>query len=122
MWNIWFDEGGYFLVKADLNSMSWSKKAVSSFAVTGEFNSWSITANPMTYDPTRKVWTATCNISTVLYGIQIIGNADWAFKYGDTDKNGTLVLGGSNITIAAPGTYTITMDLSNPAKYTYKIQ
>ena len=122
MWNIWFDEGGYFLVKADLNSMSWSKKAVSSFAVTGEFNNWSITANPMTYDPTRKVWTATCNISTVLYGIQIIGNADWAFKYGDTDKNGTLILGGSNITIAAPGTYTITMDLSNPAKYTYKIQ
>lgn len=121
-WNIWFDEGGYFLVKADLNNMTWSKTAVTSFAVTGEFNSWSITSDMMTYDATNHVWTATLNISTVLYGIQIIGNQDWNFKYGDTDQDGSLVLGGDNIVVSDPGTYKLTMDLSNPEKYTYTLE
>ncbi len=102
--------------------MTWSKTAVTSFCVTGEFNSWSLTANPMTYDATNKVWTTVCNISTVLYGIQIIGNQNWDFKYGDTNANGTLTLGGGNIVVNTPGTYTITMDLSNPGKYTYSIK
>ena len=124
-WNIWFDEGGYFLIKADLNSMIWSKTAISSFCVTGDFNSWSLTANPMTYDETNKVWTASCNISTIGYGIQIIGNGDWSFKYGDNDGGkdaGELTSGGSNIMPTSTGTKTIIMDLSNPEKYTYTIQ
>lgn len=121
-WNIWFDEGGYFLVKANTNTMTWSKTAISSFCITGEFNGWSLTANPMTYNSVNKVWTVTCNISTVLYGIQIIANQDWNFKYGDNNNNGVLTLGGSNIVIASPGTYTITMDLSKPEKYTYTIK
>lgn len=122
MWNIWFDEGGYFLVKANTNNMTWSKTAITSFAVTGVFNSWSLTATPMTYDSSTKKWSVTCNISTVQYGIQIIANQNWDSKYGDTDKNGSLVLGGDNLVISTPGTYTITMDLSNPEKYTYTIK
>ena len=121
-WNVWFDEGGYFLLKANTNNMTWSKTAVTSFCVTGEFNSWSLTANPMTYDATNKVWTAVCNISTVLYGIQIIGNQNWDFKYGDTNATGALTLSGANIVVNTPGTYTVTMDLSNPGKYTYSIK
>lgn len=121
-WNIWFDAGGYFLVKANTNTLTWSKTAITSFCVTGEFNGWSLTATPMTYDAINKVWTVTCNISTVLYGVQIIANGDWNFKYGDNAGNGTLVLSGANIVVATPGTYTITMDLSHPEKYFYTIQ
>jgi len=124
-WNIWFDAGGYFLVKADLNNMTWSKTAVTSFYVTGDFNSWSLTANPMTYDSANKVWTATCDLSTIGYGIQIIGNGDWAYKYGinDGSKNsGELTLGGGNIVPTLTGSRTVTVDLSHPEKYTYSIK
>lgn len=124
-WNIWFDAAGYFLVKADLNTMSWSKTAITAFCVTGDFNSWSLTANPMTYDEINKVWTANCNISTIGFGIQIIGNGEWAFKYGDSDGGqnaGELTLGGANIMPTVTGIKTVTMDLSHPEKFTYKIE
>jgi len=120
-WNIWFDEGGYFLVKANMNTLTWSKTAITSVCVTGDFNSWSLTANPMTYDATNKVWTANCDISTIGYGIQIIVNGDWSFKYG-SEETGVLTLGGANIIPTSAGTKTVTMNLSNPAKYTYTIQ
>ena len=99
-WNIWFDAGGYFLINADLNAMTWSKTAITSFCVTGDFNGWSLTANPMTYDAVNKVWTANCDISTIGYGVQIIANGDWGFKYGDNGggkNSGELTLGGANI-------------------------
>ena len=44
----------------------------------------------------KKVWTANCNISTIGYGIQIIANGDWSYKYGDnrgTKNSGELTLG-----------------------------
>ncbi|MCU6167550.1 hypothetical protein KWH76_22365, partial [Enterobacter roggenkampii] len=66
------------------------------------------------------VWKVTCNISNTLYGIQIIANNDWNSKYGGS--NGEITLGGANIEIATPGIYTITMNLSNPEKYTYTIE
>lgn len=124
-WNIWFDAGGYFLIKADLNNMTWSKTAITSFCVTGDFNGWSLTANPMTYDAVNKIWTATCDLSNIGYGIQIIGNSDWTYKFGNSDgskNSGELTLGGANIIPTFTGARTVTMDLSNPEKYTYTIQ
>jgi len=124
-WNVWFDDGGYFLVKADMNTMTWSKTAITSFCVTGDFNGWSLTANPMTYDATTKLWTANCDITNLGWGIQIIANGDWTYKYGNNDgskNSGELTLGGSNIMPLLTGTRTVTMDLSDPIKYTYKVQ
>ncbi len=120
-WKIWFDEGGYLLVKADMNTLTWSKTAITSVCVTGDFNSWSLTANPMTYDATNKVWTAICDISKIGYGMKIILNQNWDFFYGSNDA-GILTLGAANIIPASTGTKTVTMDLSNPEKYTYTIQ
>lgn len=119
-WNIWFEEAGYFLLKANTNTMKWSKTKITAFAVTGEFNAWSLATDVMTYDAVNQVWKVTCNISNTLYGIQIIANNDWNSKYGGS--NGEITLGGANIEIATPGTYTITMNLSNPEKYTYTIE
>jgi len=124
-WKIWFDAGGYFLIKADLNTMTWSKAAVDSFCVTGDFNGWSLTANKMTYDAVNKVWTATCNIATLGWGMQIIGNGDWGYKFGVSDggvNTGELNIGGSNMMPTNTGVRTVTMDLSRPEKYTFSIQ
>jgi len=124
-WNIWFDEDGYFLIKADLNTMTWSKTAITSFNVTGDFNSWSLTANPMLYNPITKEWTANCDISTIGTGIQIIANGEWTFKYGDNGfgkDGGELNLGGGNIIPTSTGIKKVIMDLSQPEKYTYRIE
>jgi hypothetical protein len=40
-------------------------------------------------------------------------NNDWTLNYGDTGADGTLEAGGDNI-VATAGTYTITLDLSDP--------
>jgi len=67
------------------------------------------------------VWTASCNISTIGWGLKFVINGDWTFFYGSNDT-GELTLGGNNIVPASTGTKTITMDLSKPEKYTYTIQ
>jgi len=124
-WNIWFDASGYFLVKADLNAMTWSKTEIISFCVTGDFNSWSLTANPMTYDAVNNVWTANCNISNIGFGLKIIANGDWTQFYGNNDNSknaGELNFGGGNIVPTSTGNKKITLDLSNSEKYTYKIE
>jgi len=123
LWNIWFDEGGYFLVKANTNTLTWSKTAITAFNISGDFNGWSTTANPMTYDATTKRWTATCNFQPGEWGnsFQIIANNAWDIVYGSSAANGELKAG-EKINVTSAGTHTVTMDLSNPLKYTYTIQ
>lgn len=122
-WNIWYDEGGYFFVEANLNDLTWKKTAVTSISVVGDFNSWSTTANQMTYDPATKLWTVTCNISNIGWGIKFLVNQSWDWAYTDANKDGTLVKASDpNITPISTGTYKITVDLSNPAKFTYKLE
>lgn len=121
-WNIWFDEGGYFLLNANTNNLTWSKTKITSFSIAGDFNGWSTTANPMTYDAVNKVWTATCNFKGGEWGnnFKIIANNAWDIVYGDSSGKGILKPGES--TAAPTGTYTVTMDLSHPEKYTYTIK
>lgn len=116
---------GYYRFNVDVENNTYAIKEVSSFCVTGDFNGWSTTANPMTYDKTTKLWKATCNISVIGWGIQILGNGDWGYKYGDNGAgnfSGALTLGGANIMPTSTGTKTITMDLSKPGNFTYTIE
>lgn len=122
-WNLWFDEGGYFFIEADLKALTWKKTAVTSIAVVGDFNGWSTSASPLTYDPATKLWTATCNISAVGWGIKFIVNQDWGWTYTDKAGDGSLKRAGDpNIVPNGAGTYKITVDLSNAAKFTYKLE
>jgi hypothetical protein len=116
---------GYYRYNVNLEDKTYTITQITSFCVTGDFNSWSLTANPMTYDATTKIWSATCDISAIGSGIQIIGNGNWSFKYGDDgDENysGELNYGGANIKPTSTGTKTVRINLSNPEKYTYTIQ
>lgn len=121
-WNIWFDEGGYFLLKANTNDLTWSKTKINSFHISGDFNDWSTTATPMSYDATNKVWTATANFQPGQWGnsFQIIANSDWVIVYGDEDGDGKI--GAGEKVYPSAGVHTVTMNLSNPEKYTITIQ
>lgn len=125
-WNIWFDAGGYFFIKADFTdkARSWSKTEITSIAVTGDFNNWSLTSDVMTYDSASKLWTATCNpASWGTYGIKFIINGDWNWVYTDSNADGVLESGTSEFmpSIAA-GSCTITLNLNDASQLKYSIK
>lgn len=121
-WNIWFDEAGYFLLKANTNDLTWSKTKINSFHISGDFNNWSTTATPMTYDAVNKVWTATADFQPGQWGnsFQIIANSEWTIVYGDEDGDGKI--GAGEKVYPSAGMHTVIMNLSNPEKYTITIQ
>ncbi len=65
----------------------------------------------MTWDATNKVFTVTLNL--VAGEFKFRANDAWTLDYGDTGPDGTLDQGGTNISIAEGGNYTITLDLEN---------
>lgn len=121
-WDIWFDEGGYFYVTADLNAMTWGKMPVTSITVTGDFNAWSDSATPLTYSSEAKQWSAVCDISNIGFGLKFLINKDWAFSLTDVDGEGELSFATEpNIVPESASTYKITIDISNPKRYTYTL-
>lgn len=119
--NIWFSETGYVLVEANLASMSWTPFPINSIHACGDFNSWSQTADALTYDAANKVWKATCTINNIGWGFYFLINGDWNFslKKGSADGKLSIHHGdstGDNLVPAETGTYDITLD---PATLTY---
>ena len=110
---------GYYLLKGNTGASTWSATRINSWGMIGDFNSWSGDA-PMTYNTTTKVWTGT--LTAPANGIfKFRANADWGINFGDTDADRSLEYDGKDIAVTA-GTHTVTLDLSVPGNYTYKIQ
>jgi hypothetical protein len=121
---------GYYELSANLNTMTW-KATKTTWSVIGDATpgGWT-TDTPMTYDPTLKVWTVTCEmLSTGSFKFR--ANNAWAIdfgvdaagklKYADNPLypyDGTLL----NLTVPTSGNYTITLDLHVPGAYTYKLK
>ncbi|TWV98789.1 SusE domain-containing protein [Chitinophaga pinensis] len=115
--NIKAAEAGYYRLTVDLNALS--------FAVSR--TTWSITGSAaggadkaMTFNATTKKW----SISTTLAAGSFYFRANNAntISLSDDDNNGVLSPGAAGvINITTAGTYTITMDLSNPGNYIYTL-
>lgn len=114
---------GYYLINADTKKLTYSeKKTTWSIIGNGTPGGWG-SDTPMTYSTTTKKWTVTAVLTTQdapNNGMKFRANNDWGLNFGDTGANFKLVEGGSNIGTTA-GTYLITLDLSNPRKYTYSL-
>jgi hypothetical protein len=117
--NLFVPTAGYYLLKANTNSSTWSATKITSWSLIGDFNGWAADAD-MTYDPATKKWTATVNFPSST-GFKFRANHDWGINFGDTGADLILDYDGDNISGTA-GTHTITLDLSVPGNYTYKIQ
>lgn len=132
---------GYYLLKANTASTGSGALQYSATPIT-----WSVTgsATPlgwpassgvagqdhdMTYNATTKKWTVTLAL-TGGNEIKFRANDKWDVNLGKFDINKTgndyggedMSYGGGNIPVAASGTFTITLDLSNPRAYKYTIQ
>ena len=122
--NLWSAGPNYTRITADTKGLTISYTNTN-WVVAGDFNSWSITANPMTFNPTTNTWTATGVTMTAGNQWKFVGDAAWNNCFG-LDSKGNFAFGNGsigNFKAAKSGTYTITLDLSKGAgNYTYSVQ
>lgn len=119
--NLWTDGPGYKRVVADTNALTISYDPAQ-FRITGDFNSWNLSAAPMTYDPATNLWTTTGVSMTAGDTFKFEGNDSWTMELG-MDANDNLVIKGGNIVAAKTGTFTVTLDLSQGAgNYIYSVK
>lgn len=119
----WTGSAAYVYITVNTNERSWSSTEVSSVIISGNFNGWSTTDNPMTFNSTDKTWSA--NITPGSWGdngIQFLINGEWEHSYAPaaggslTSSLTTLI---PDVEITAGTTYTVTIDLG---AMTWKIE
>ncbi len=115
---------GYYLVKANTTTLAYSLQ-LTSWAITGDATpaGWASDTNPdtnMTYDPASKTWKITIDLLAG-FKIKFRANDAWDLNLGDTGADGSLNYGGDDIVIQNGGSYTVSLDLSNPRAYTYTL-
>ncbi|HEY4112006.1 SusE domain-containing protein [Puia sp.] len=121
--NLYFGGPGYCRVVADVTALTLSFTPTAWY-VAGDFNSWSTTATPMTFDAVSNTWKASGVALTGGTNFKFVSMSDWDNQYG-LDSKGNLVLGNSsgNIPVTKSGTFTVTLDLSQGAgNYGYSVQ
>lgn len=126
--NLWLTPTpNYMRVIADVNALTISYTPAK-FFISGDDNSWSTSATPMTFNATTNQWVAT-NVNLTsgkTFVFTSNGSYDISFK---VDTKGNLIFAGSptwlgtNIPVSKTGTYTVTLDLSGGAgNYTFSVK
>lgn len=115
---VWPATGKYYLVKANLTTLTWSTTEITTWGVIGSGTpgGWD-GSTPLTFNTTTLKWTGTINFSAGEFKFR--ANNGWDINLGGTPSS--LTYGGANIGVAA-GSKTVSLDLNNPLKYTYTIQ
>lgn len=119
--NLFVPEDGYYLLKGNTNSNTWSATKTT-WGIIGDAtaNGWNGDV-PMVYDATKNVWKVTTTLKAG--ALKFRANGAWGLNLGDTGADLSLEYDGDNITIPAnlAGTHTITLDLK-AGNYTYTIE
>jgi len=101
------------LFAVDLNAMNNSLGTLSDWGLVGDAtpNGWGSTDDIELHETSTNHYAVYVDL---LQGeLKFRYNEDWGNNYGDDNADGTLEASGANISIAAAGTYYITMDLDN---------
>ena len=119
--NCYFAGPGYCRVVADTKALTISYTPTQ-WRLAGDFNGWSLSATPMSFDAGTNQWTATGVSMTAGDTYKFEGDNAWVNSFG-LDSKGNLAFGGGNITAAKTGTFTVTLDLSGGAgNYAYSVK
>lgn len=117
--------GGIYIVTVDMNDMTYTLEPIDYVwgLVGSAYNNWGATPDAQF----TRDWSRPFNDIWILRDVDLLAgeykfraNNDWAVNYGDDGANGTLEAGGANI-VSVAGTYTITLDFSDPANPTYTV-
>ena len=118
--NLKIDAPGYYLLKADVNKLTWSATKTQ-WGIIGAATpkGWDA-STPLTYDATTGTWKTDIVLKADLFKFR--ANDLWDINLGDNKPaNGFLSYGGENMVVPAAGTYTVTLNLNDPAKFTYSL-
>lgn len=126
--NLWFTPSpNYMKVNADVNALTVNFTPVK-FFISGDNNSWSTSATPMTFNTTTNVWEANNVSFTAGNKFVFTSNGNYNISY-KIDAGGKLVFAGPpnwngfNIPVNTTGVYKVTLDLSQgDGNYKYNIQ
>ncbi|HXB91980.1 MAG TPA: SusE domain-containing protein [Puia sp.] len=122
--NCYSNGPNYSRVVADVNGSTISYTPVK-WVIAGDFNNWSVTANPMTFNTTTNQWTATGVNFVAGKQFKFVGDPSYNSCFG-SDAKGNLTFGNGNVgnfTSANSGSYTVTLDLSQAAgNYNYSVK
>ncbi|MFD0991892.1 SusE domain-containing protein [Tenacibaculum geojense] len=117
---------GNYIVTVNLNDNTYTLEQIDNIwgVVGSAYNDWGATPDAQfTRDwsrPFDNIWIL--RDVTLLDGeFKFRANNDWTINYGDNGGDGTLEEGGDNL-VATAGTYTITLDFSDPSTPTYTIE
>ena len=110
----------YYLIKANIPALTWSATAITTWGVIGDAtpNGWGA-STPLTYDAAKNVWTATITFAGS-GAFKFRANDGWDINLGGTGTY--LSYGGDNISSPSAGAHEVTLDLSNPQRYTYTVK
>jgi hypothetical protein len=118
--NITLAPAGYYLLKVNLAELTWTSTLINSWGVIGDATpgGWD-NSTPLVYDEAAKVWKATITFSGS-GAFKFRANNGWDINLGGTGE--FLNYGGDNINSPSAGAHLVTLDLSNPLRYTYTVQ
>lgn len=114
---------GIYIATVNLNDLTYSLEKIDYIwgLVGGAYNNWGATPDAQfTRDwskPFNEVWILR-NVTLIDGEYKFRANNDWGVNYGDNGGDGTLELNGANLSTSA-GTYTFTIDFSDPNNITY---
>lgn len=114
---------GMYFATVNMNDMTYTLEPVENVwgLVGGAYNNWGATPDAQF----RRDWSKPFNEVWILENVTLIdgeykfrANNDWGTNYGDNGADGILELNGANLNTTA-GTYTFTLDFSDPSAPTY---
>lgn len=114
---------GIYIATVDMNDQTYTLEKIDYVwgLVGGAYNDWGATPDAQF----KRDWSKPFNEIWILEDVTLIdgefkfrANNDWGVNYGDDGNDGTLEAGGANI-LATAGTYTFTLDFSDPNAPTY---
>ncbi len=114
---------GIYIATVNLNDLTYSLEKIDYIwgLVGGAYNNWGATPDAQfTRDwskPFNEVWILR-DVTLIDGEYKFRANNDWGVNYGDNGGDGTLELNGANLSTSA-GTYTFTIDFSDPNNITY---
>jgi hypothetical protein len=110
---------GYYRVRANTTSLTWSYTKITKWSLIGAFTGWGSDVD-LTFNAATGVWTITRDMPTGEFKFR--ANSDWGINFGDNNGDFKPEYDGSNLNITTAGNYTISLDLSVGGNYAYTIK
>ncbi len=118
--NLKVEEFGTFRLKVDLNDKTYEIGEKRKWAIIGEaVGGWDTSDVPFMFDKENNVLTVTTDMAAGDYKFR--ANNAWTHNFGAPAGRTELEQDGPNLTVAAAGNYTVTLDFNVPGKVTYSI-